>query len=138
MTSDERLLRQMLWLRHGCPSSALYGDDGKMDCNACMLDFVNNTPTHIHDKLWELAMLRSQDAASKNANLSAALTKLKDRTATHSTATTWEPTTNIEIWHNTTTGKYHFTNEAENLDETQYDTFDDAIEGLRVYCTYYL
>lgn len=46
MSDDERdlvrenqQLRKLLWLRHGCPTSALYGDDGEMQCNICMLDF---------------------------------------------------------------------------------------------------
>lgn len=30
--------RRLLWLRHGCPPSALYGDDGEMQC-ACGIDF---------------------------------------------------------------------------------------------------
>ncbi len=33
--------RYLLWLRHGC--SALYGDDGKMDCNKCLIDFKNSS-----------------------------------------------------------------------------------------------
>jgi hypothetical protein len=32
-------LRRLLWLRHGCPMGALYGDDGEMQCSACGLDF---------------------------------------------------------------------------------------------------
>lgn len=33
------ILKQLLWLNHGCPSHALYGDDGEMQCHACMVDF---------------------------------------------------------------------------------------------------
>jgi hypothetical protein len=29
----EAKLRQELWLNHGCPNAALYGDDGEMQCN---------------------------------------------------------------------------------------------------------
>lgn len=29
----ERRAREVLWLGHGCPISALYGDDGEMQCN---------------------------------------------------------------------------------------------------------
>lgn len=35
----ERLLRVEWWLHHGCPSVALYGDDGELQCSACMTDF---------------------------------------------------------------------------------------------------
>lgn len=41
----------MLWLRHGCPISALYGDDGEMQCNKCGIDFKRMTPTEIQD-IW--------------------------------------------------------------------------------------
>ena len=34
-------LREYLWFNHGCPSQNLYGDDGKMDCNKCVIDFRN-------------------------------------------------------------------------------------------------
>jgi hypothetical protein len=32
-------IRYLLWLRHGCPSEALYGDDGEMQCSSCCADF---------------------------------------------------------------------------------------------------
>jgi len=35
--ADMRKLRELLWLRHGCVG--LYGDDGEMQCGACLLDF---------------------------------------------------------------------------------------------------
>jgi hypothetical protein len=31
----EQQLRKEWWLNHGCPFSALYGDDGEMQCSAC-------------------------------------------------------------------------------------------------------
>ncbi len=34
-------LRRILWLHHGC-TDGIYGDDGEMQCNACMLDFVRD------------------------------------------------------------------------------------------------
>lgn len=43
MRKERDRLRDILWLRHGCPSAVLYGDDGKMDCNACLIDFKNGT-----------------------------------------------------------------------------------------------
>jgi hypothetical protein len=38
-TEAERKLRQLLWLNHGCSINMLYGDDGEMQCSACMIDF---------------------------------------------------------------------------------------------------
>ena len=35
----EREIRLTIWLSHGCGLSYLYGDDGEMQCNACMIDF---------------------------------------------------------------------------------------------------
>lgn len=36
---ENKKLRELLWLRHGCSISALYGDDGEMQCGACLIDF---------------------------------------------------------------------------------------------------
>ena len=44
---EEMFLRQMLWLSHGCPFPALYGDDGEMQCNSCMIDFKRMEPSEI-------------------------------------------------------------------------------------------
>ena len=41
--------RRLLWLRHGCEQIALYGDDGEMQCNKCMLDFRRMTASEIDD-----------------------------------------------------------------------------------------
>ena len=47
---ENERLRQMLWLRHGCPFYALYGDDGEMQCNKCMLDFRRDSVDKIVEK----------------------------------------------------------------------------------------
>ena len=36
---ENQIMRELLWANHGCPQSAMYGDDGEMQCNACMFDF---------------------------------------------------------------------------------------------------
>jgi len=36
-------LRELLWLRHGCSISALYGDDGEMQCHSCQIDFKRDS-----------------------------------------------------------------------------------------------
>jgi hypothetical protein len=40
---DNKELRKLLWLRHGC--DGLYGDDGEMQCNmgGCMIDFKRDS-----------------------------------------------------------------------------------------------
>lgn len=35
----ETKYRRELWVSHGHPHSALYGDDGEMQCGACAFDF---------------------------------------------------------------------------------------------------
>ena len=55
---DQRI-RKALWLAHGSPLHYLYGDDGKMDCNACLLDFVNDPWEKILDKLDDNALRRA-------------------------------------------------------------------------------
>ena len=47
MDDNEKLLRQLLWLRHGCGVPALYGDDGEMQCSKCMIDFKRATAVEI-------------------------------------------------------------------------------------------
>lgn len=51
MTKDEKTLRRLLWLHHGCPPHTLYGDDGEMQCNnpTCMIDFKRMAPDEIQD-----------------------------------------------------------------------------------------
>jgi hypothetical protein len=39
LEAENKLLRQLLWLRHGCELPALYGDDGCMQCSRCRIDF---------------------------------------------------------------------------------------------------
>lgn len=50
----ELLLRKLLWLRHGCPFHALYGDDGEMQCKACGIDFLRESPTQIEQRFREI------------------------------------------------------------------------------------
>lgn len=39
-TTEELILRRLLWIRHGCNPAALYGDDGELQCHECMIDFL--------------------------------------------------------------------------------------------------
>lgn len=41
LEAENKILRKLLWMRHGCPFSALYGDDGEMQCGNCRIDFKN-------------------------------------------------------------------------------------------------
>lgn len=44
-------LRKLLWLNHGCPIRSLYGDDGEMQCNDCLIDFKRDTVEEIERHL---------------------------------------------------------------------------------------
>lgn len=35
LEAENLQLRKLLWLNHGCNITALYGDDGEMQCGAC-------------------------------------------------------------------------------------------------------
>lgn len=37
LEEENKKLRELLWLNHG--HNGLYGDDGEMQCNECILDF---------------------------------------------------------------------------------------------------
>lgn len=65
LTPEESILRELLWIRHGCPMSALYGDDGEMQCAKCLLDFKRDSAQEIADR-WRangLAALQSPTEA---------------------------------------------------------------------------
>ncbi len=49
---DDKQLRKMLFLRHGCGFVSLYGDDGEMQCSECILDFKRMSIEDIQ-KRWE-------------------------------------------------------------------------------------
>jgi len=56
--SDEtKEWREMLWARHGC-SSALYGDDGELQCAACGIDFKRQPAVEIAARFQELGRLK--------------------------------------------------------------------------------
>jgi hypothetical protein len=59
----ESALRQELWLRHGCPVVALYGDDGERQCHYCRLDFKR------HDLADLVARVEQVRIANANAAL---------------------------------------------------------------------
>lgn len=50
MEDENIILRRLLWMNHGHEFSALYGDDGEMQCNKCMCEFGfwdwKRTPAH--------------------------------------------------------------------------------------------
>jgi len=50
LEADNYVLRWLLWLRHGCNGASLYGDDGEMQCNTCMIDFKRDDPLDIEQK----------------------------------------------------------------------------------------
>lgn len=51
--SDNKVLRELLWLYHGCSQGGLYGDDGERQCNSlhCMIDFKRDSVEEIRTKL---------------------------------------------------------------------------------------
>jgi len=56
-SQEEWVLRELLWLHHGCDQMELYGDDGEMQCAAkkhlpFWVDFRRDSPKLIK---WKLA-----------------------------------------------------------------------------------
>jgi len=45
----EMKLRELLWVNHGCPTHALYGDDGEMQCSICGIDFKRDSESTIRE-----------------------------------------------------------------------------------------
>lgn len=59
---DTERLRKELWLKHGCGGAALYGDDGEMQCNSCLLDFKRNSVDQIVTRIWESDLKRGRES----------------------------------------------------------------------------
>lgn len=55
MTNSETILRRLLWLRHGCPTSALYADDNEMQCGQCKIDFKRDSAEEIQKRFLNIA-----------------------------------------------------------------------------------
>jgi len=53
---DIQILRKLLWLKHGCSSAFLYGDDGEMQCSRCVIDFKRDSISSIEDKFNHIAL----------------------------------------------------------------------------------
>ncbi len=43
MEKENKDLRELLWIRHGCSIFHLYGDDGEMQCHHCQIDFKRDS-----------------------------------------------------------------------------------------------
>jgi len=56
MKEENEKLRKLLWLRHGCPFSALYGDDGEMQCHVCELDFKRDSIEKIEQRFYDMGL----------------------------------------------------------------------------------
>ena len=50
MEKENKELRKLLWLRHGCSFFDLYGDDGEIQCTSCMIDFKRDSVENISRK----------------------------------------------------------------------------------------
>lgn len=60
--AEDAKVRAYLWLNHGCPHSALYGDDGEMQCAKCLTDFKRRG-------LLELTCAMGANLASRDAEV---------------------------------------------------------------------
>lgn len=50
LIEENKELRELLWLRHGCSFFQLYGDNGEMQCISCMIDFKRDSAEIISRK----------------------------------------------------------------------------------------
>lgn len=49
------ILRELLWSAHSCSPQYQYGDDGEMQCQACVLDFKRDSVKVIEHRFSEMA-----------------------------------------------------------------------------------
>ena len=71
IVEGEPILRRLLWIRHGCSFPALYGDDGCMDCNACIIDFKNTPAKDIERRFHRISELRLRQETVEAINCKA-------------------------------------------------------------------
>ena len=64
---ENKKLRELLWLNHGCLDS-LYGDDGEMQCNKCMIDFKRNSAEEIACRFAKIGILNIKKDLEKFKN----------------------------------------------------------------------
>ncbi len=51
IATENKLLRKMLWETHPCLGK--YGDDGELQCGACLIDFKRDSAEQIHARVME-------------------------------------------------------------------------------------
>lgn len=64
LQKENQILRELLWLRHGC--MGLYGDDGEMQCNSCIIDFKRDSVLKIKDRFEEMGRKAVKDLFQNN------------------------------------------------------------------------
>ena len=67
LTQDNRKLRELLWLRHGC--MGLYGGDGEMLCASCGIDFKQDSVGLIEGVFKEHGMRKLVEAQVEKERL---------------------------------------------------------------------
>lgn len=67
MTKEEnKKLRELIWLKHGCSVASLYSGDGEMSCGYCLLDFKRDSVEDIEARFCQMAMQRFVIEANLN------------------------------------------------------------------------
>jgi hypothetical protein len=67
----ESALRRELWINHGCPHMALYGDDGEMQCGGCITDFKRMPIFDLIQKVADQRLTHAGLAIAKKADTEA-------------------------------------------------------------------
>ena len=68
LRADNRLLRYLLAMAHNSATHLIYGDDGELQCGACLVDFVRDPASTIHKKIKD-ARLREIQRAFEDGKL---------------------------------------------------------------------
>lgn len=68
MPKSEQILRQLLWLNHGCAVSTLYGDDGEMQCSKCGIDFKRMPAIELEAAFIERGLARYKEAQKEGTD----------------------------------------------------------------------
>ena len=64
--TENKIFRKLLWIRHGCPTECLYGDDGELQCNCCLIDFKRDLAEEIQQRFFDINVKKLANENNKN------------------------------------------------------------------------
>ena len=65
LEEENKILRRLLWTIHSRDNCNLYGDDGEMQCNTCVIDFKRDSAEKIDKRFFDIGVQILKDFVNK-------------------------------------------------------------------------